>query len=47
MGGHLYYLFYKSIKLFKKTSHRFVKWFALGYASNIGVILTESFLVPI
>ncbi|EJQ24130.1 O-antigen ligase family protein [Bacillus cereus] len=35
--------FIKSIKLFKKTSHRFVKWFALGYASNIGVILTESF----
>lgn len=35
--------FTKSVKLFKLTSNKFIKWFALGYAANIGVILFESF----
>ncbi len=35
--------FIKSIKLFKAPSNNFVRWFTLGYATNIGVILIESF----
>lgn len=35
--------FIKSIKLFKAASNNFVRWFTLGYAANIGVILIESF----
>ncbi|PFE74713.1 ligase [Bacillus cereus] len=35
--------FIKSVKLFKLSSDNFIKWFALGYAANIGCLLFESF----